>query len=445
MTMIDSKISGRVHRWRARHVTLLLATVVLASCNLDLRNPNSPTEEQALSSNDGVISVAVGVQGTYARSIEDYVLTGALLSDEWGTSTTALPSYRSLFTGETFDPGYDVVLAPWSNSYQVIRAANTLLDGGIEGTTLSSGFKAGLTSVTKLFKAMAYGQLALHYEEAPIDVSAAGPEFRPRAELLDTVLVLLDEADAALAAVPAADLTGFNTRALAPGLDLPNTIAAMKARYALIAGRYQDAIDAADEVDEAVVSEFRYPTPLRNPIQDLAINTPYVAGLVSWAEDAEAADDRPAYWLDTSAPQTEPAPNPPDSLLYTLLKYSLPSDPFPLYIVDEMKLIQAEALTRLGGAANFAAAENLINAVRTDATATSNDPAAGLGALTGLDTEAELLAQIAYERKYELYMQGLRWEDTRRLDDAITEEPVFEFLPTPQRECLTNPSDPCGT
>jgi hypothetical protein len=74
-----------------------------------------------------------------------------------------------------------------------------------------------------------------------------------------------------------------------------------------------------------------------------------------------------------------------------------------------------------------------------------DEPVAGLPALpaSALDTEAELLGQIAYERRYELFMQGLRWEDTRRLGTAITTTPTFEFLPLPLTECQVNPNSGC--
>jgi hypothetical protein len=108
-----------------------------------------------------------------------------------------------------------------------------------------------------------------------------------------------------------------------------------------------------------------------------------------------------------------------------------------------MKLIRAEAHTRLG---QLTEAATLVNEVRTQTTSPVDEPRAGLAALpaTSLDTEAELLAEIAYNRRYELYMQGLRWEDTRRFGPALTTTPTLLFLPLPQQECLTNPSAGCG-
>jgi hypothetical protein len=107
-----------------------------------------------------------------------------------------------------------------------------------------------------------------------------------------------------------------------------------------------------------------------------------------------------------------------------------------------MKLIKAEAYTWLG---QYALAAPLVNEVRTQTSSPLNEPVAELPEIPAdqLDTEAELLAQIAYERRYELYMQGLRWEDTRRLGTAITVTPVHDWLPLPEQECLSNPGAGC--
>ena len=88
-------------------------------------------------------------------------------------------------------------------------------------------------------------------------------------------------------------------------------------------------------------------------------------------------------------------------------------------------------------------AAGLVNEVRTQTTSTVEEPVAGLPALdqaTQLATEAQLLAEIAKQRRYELFMQGLRWEDTRRLGTEITTTPTFTWLPTPTQECRTNPN-----
>ena len=434
--------SSRARRLARACVAAVLATVV-ASCDLDLENPNAPTEEEIVTSRDGIIAAGVGMQALFAQSIDDWVVTNSLVTDEWGTRSIALISYISLFTGDNFDEAYDVVLQPYARTYQVVNAANIVLEG-VQSLTMGVGMEAGLSALANLFKAMALGFAYQQYEELAVDVDPAGSPTVPRAAVLDSVIVHLERARTAFASVPAAELTEFNARVLAPGISLQNTIDAMLARYYLFDGRHAEAITAADRVNQAVLSELRYPPPTINPVRNLAFGLNYVGGLLrGFARQAQPGDARVQYWLDTLA--ATQAANPPDTLLKPLKKYSGVNEPFPLYLPDEMKLIKAEALTRQGGAANFAAAAALVNEVRTDNVAQVDEPTAAMVPLlpTALDTEAELLDEIAYQRRYELYEQGLRWEDTRRLGTARTTTPTFPFLPLPRQECVTNPTA-CG-
>ena len=416
---------------------LALCTGITA-CNLDLTNPNAPSSEQVVASADGVLAVTVGMQAQFAQSIEDYVVPSALGTDEWGTRTRALISWITLFTGENFDQGFVTVSAPYSNSYQIIRSANTALQGA-QTVELGTATTAGVNATAHLFKAMALGWLVQIYERVPVDVSQ-GAVPKERAEVLDSVLALLEQAKADIATVSDADLTAFRTRALGPGIDLRNTIDAMLARYYLMDGQYDAAIAAATRVNPNVLSVLAYPAPTRNPIENLAFQLQYVGAVQSFVDQAQPGDRRPAYWVNAAV---APLPgNPSDSIIKPLRKYSTPNEAFPLYLPDEMKLIRAEALARKN---QLAEAAVLINQVRTQTSSGVDEPVAGLPTLpaTALDTQQEVLAAIAYERRYELFMQGLRWEDTRRFGAALTTKPTFPFLPLPLTECQVNPSSGC--
>lgn len=421
-----------------RKIALLAAlTLGMSACDLELTNPNSPTEEAVITDLDGLLAVAVGMQGQYAQAIDDYMVTNSLITDEWGTQTRALISYQSLLTGENFDRSYGVVEAPWSASYSVIKSANTVLSGA-DQVGLGAGLRAGTVSLAKLFKAMAFGMLIQQYEQVPVVVTAEGSVPQPRAVVMDTILTLLESARADIANVSEADLAGFRTRVAGTGLNLRATVDAMLARYYLIAGRHADAITAADRVPLNALSVLSYPSPSRNPIENLAFQLLYVAGLKSFATQAEAGDRRPNYWLDTT--RTGPIGNPRDTILLYLRKYSTPNEPFPLYLPDEMKLIKAEAYARTN---NLVQALALVNQVRTQTSSTVDEPVAGLPAVV-LVTQAQILAEIAKQRRYELYEQGLRWEDTRRFGTAVTTVPTQPWLPIPQQECDVNPANPCG-
>lgn len=418
-------------------IALLAAlTLGIGACDLELTNPNAPTEEAVITDRDGLLAVAVGMQGQFAQAIDDYMVTNSLVTDEWGTQTKALISYQSLLTGQNFDRSYGVVEAPWAASYSVIKSANTVL-AGADQVELGTGLRAGTVTLAKLFKAMAYGMLIQQYEKVPVVVTTEGSVPQARAVVLDTILTLLESARSDIAGVSDADLAGFRTRVAGTGLDLRNTIDAMLARYYLVAGRYTDAITAADRVNKTILSVLSYPTPSRNPIENLAYQLGYVAGLQSFATQAETGDRRPSYWLNTTIPG--PKGN-PDSLLLFLRKYSTPNEAFPLYLPDEMKLIKAEAYARTN---QLVQALALVNEVRTQTSSTLDEPVAGLPPIV-LATQAQILAEIARQRRYELYEQGLRWEDTRRFGTAATTTPTLTWLPIPQQECDVNPADPCG-
>lgn len=411
----------------------------LSACDLDVANPNSPTREEALADADGVVSLAIGMQGQYASQVEEFIQAPALVTDEWGTSTLSLLSYRSLFlTGpeNQIDPGFGVVEEPWAAAYQVVRSADDLI-ASVPGTDLPAGLQAGMLATARLFKAMALGNLAQQFAEMPLDPSGDQPPFVSRDEVLATVLDLLEQARTDLAD---ADVALTEQRILGEGFDLPNTVDAMLARYHLIVGNHDEAIAAADRVDPSVTSVFTYAGTSQNPVQNLAFELGYVNILASWADGAEAGDGRVDYWADVTADPVEG--NPPDSLLIPLERYSSSTATFPVYLPDEMRLIRAEAYARTD---RFGQARQEINAVRTQSSSPVDEPVAGLSALPveDLDTEEELIAQIAYERRYELYNQGLRWEDVRRLGEAVTTTPTADFLPTPSQECDNNPSAGC--
>lgn len=417
-------------------LALAMSVLGATACNLELTNPNSPTEEAVVSDLNGVLAVAVAMQGQFAQAIDDYMVTNSLITDEWGTQTRSLISYQSLLTGQNFDASYGVVLAPWAASYSVIKSANTVLSGA-DQVGLGAGLRAGTVATAKLFKAMAFGMLIQQYEKVPVVVSTGGSVPQPRAVVMDTLLTLLESARSDVAAVSDADLAGYRSRVAGTGFDLRNTIDAMLARYYLIAGRNNDAIAAADRVNLNTLSVLAYPAPTRNPIENLSFQTLYVAGLQSFATQAESGDRRPAYWLNTAA---APFKGVPDSVLLPLRKYSTPNEPFPLYLPDEMRLIKAEAYARTN---RFVESLAMINAVRTQTSSAVDEPVAGLPPVA-LVTQDQLLAEIARQRRYELYEQGLRWEDTRRFGAALTTSPTVPFLPIPQQECDVNPANPCG-
>jgi len=414
---------------------LALSAVLLTGCDLDLTNPNAPTEGTVLPDPDGIMSLAVGMQGQMAGSMLAYVRAPALVTDEWGPGPAALADVRSMFSAEV-DPSFGIVGAPYQSTYRIFRSADNLIENaGLVG--LPSAMATGITALARLHKAMALGYAILHYREVPIETGFEGGVPRSREVVLGEVISLLRAAEADLATVSDAELSGFRTRVLDPNFDLRNSVQAMLARYLLIAGQYGEAIGAAENVSPSVLSAYSYTGGDRNPVQNYAFGLNYVTPLMRFAREAEPGDARVDFWVDTTEVRTIEGVE-----VATMEAYSSQSDPFPVYLPGEMLLIRAEAHARQG---DLGAARALINEVRTQCESPVAEPTACLEPLTEaeLATAEDIFAQILYERRYELYQQGLRWEDLRRLGGFAGQQPRIEFLPLPQSECLINPNVAC--
>jgi hypothetical protein len=414
----------------------LLAGVLASACSLDKTNPNAPSEEQVITTSEGIITLAVGLQSQYADNVNIFLRAPALVTDEWGTRPVALAADQSLVTGNP-DPTFGVVSDPFAAAYRIARTADILIaNAGKASLNLGTGMTAGITSLSKLMKAMALGNLTLQYQQLPAN-AGVGALPLPRTQVQDSVIALLESARADIASVTDADLAGFRSRVLGSGIDLRNTIDAMLARYYLFRGQYTNALAAAQRVSPTILSQLTYPNPGLNPIYNYSAVSRYTGARKSFFTEAAPGDQRPNYWAIRTAGQ----PGQPDSV-FDFRKYGARNDAYPLYIPDEMVLIQAEVYARQG---NLPQARTLLNAVHTDATAQGDEPVAGLPALTDaqLATESDILTQLLYERRYELYAQGVRWEDLRRLRPYTAKRPSIEFLPYPQSECDVNPANPC--
>jgi hypothetical protein len=84
----------------------------------------------------------------------------------------------------------------------------------------------------------------------------------------------------------------------------------------------------------------------------------------------------------------------------------------PIYLPDEIRLIKAETILRSDG--SLAEALALINAVRTQTSGDLFGVHAGLPAYSGAVTKDNLLLEVYKQRCAELYLSGLKLEDTRR-------------------------------
>ncbi len=228
---------------------------------------------------------------------------------------------------------------------------------------------------------------------------------------------------------------------VASGIDYANALNALIARYALIVGDYDKAIAASDLVVKTSRSGFRHDDISRNTLFESAFSNRNVTepqddkfGLPIELQTV-AADKRIAFFINPTA-----GVNKARASFFTANGSTL-----PIYRVGEMYLIKAEALVRKS-AANIADAVTELNKVITKVPAT--DPwgiGADLPPYAGGMTEQEVLNEIYKQRAIELYLTGLRFEDSRRFGRPQVERGNRNFMPYPftERDNNTNtPADP---
>jgi hypothetical protein len=414
------------------HTTLRLlpvaAAALLAGCALDVTNPNAATEQAVLTSAAGLRATAVGLQGRFGNALEHAIWVPGLVAGELGTLTNSQSQQREFqrFPTASLNTPIQAVnadlLAFWARQYATVRAADDLL-AAADQVPQAPGTKSGITALARTLKAASLGTLAEAWQQIVLEPSQPTPAFADRAAALARVLELLGQARADLAGqAPSAE---FTSTVLLPGFDLPNTIRAFQARYALAAGQYEQALTFANEVPATATSEFRYSTVDPNPIWSVVVGNRYFSAQSTLRTGAEAGDARVTRLLGTTTL---------DSLggarTVQVLVYRNPGDALPLFTQDELTLIRAEAHARLNRLPQ-AAAE--VNRVRT---------AAGLAARPAADlaTQQAVLDEILRQRRLSLFLTGQAWADLRRFGRAA--EARVPWLPYPAQERASNPNTP---
>lgn len=273
-------------------------------------------------------------------------------------------------------------------------------------------------------------------------------QFVTRQAGLEFAIQQLTEAASLIAATPVS--SEFTSEVTAGNIDLSNTIQAMLARYNLFAGKYQEAITAANNVDQSSVSVFKYDLLNLNPIWGRV----YLNNAPNWKPrdrfglpqefNLNPADGRIDFYL-IPLDATNQNGLPIEDLAGF---FDENTESIPVYLPDEMNLILAEAHLRKA-TPDIGAAVAALNKVRTD----NDDPLgvnANLGPFTGEMTVNAVLMEVYLNRRAELFLQGLSLEDSRRFNRPqpstsagnFNEERNRNFYPYPERERNSNPNTP---
>jgi len=409
-----------------------------AACKKDYADPSRATEDKVFKSASGLTGVAIGLQRAYtagrASSVYNQITTDGFLTKQLNIINQGnTAEYQFYLGGDKVDATNTMVLSFWTNSNKVIYDANNVLKYAPQLS--DKNYASGLIAYASIFKALALTNLAMFWEKVP-DTTGANVSFITSAEGFNKALGVINDA---LAAVNANAISASFLSNIPAGIDIMNTLHALKARLSLYTGNYAQALTEANAVDLSKKSTFNFDLVTLNPIFETATSTNNVyqpidstMGLPVSLEP-NLADKREPFYIAINA-TTAPR--------FRLNGFFATSTiGIPVYLPGEMTLIKAEAYARQS-------TPDLVNALvelnKIITKKPANDPfgvGADLPADAGPYTQAQLLDQIYRHRSIELYLSGLRLIDSRRFNRPVSER-KRSFLPYPFAEHDNNPNTP---
>ncbi|SHM01633.1 RagB/SusD family nutrient uptake outer membrane protein [Chitinophaga sp. CF418] len=409
--------------------------LVAASCKKEYTDPSGPASDDAVSTANALTDVAVGLQNWYTANrtstLYTSIATASLLTRGTYVVNAGNADEGQLNTGAAAVQNTNaVVTGMWAVSNKIIFDANRVLNAA-NGVITEPGYASGVIAYASMYKALALGNIAMFWTHVP-DTTGVNVSFITSQEGYRKAVRVIDNA---LAVVNAnAISTGFKANVPA-GVDIVNTLYALKARYALFAGDYDVALAAANQV--TVYSTFNYNSLITNPIFTLVTATNNIYQVVDSAMglpvglQPDLADKRVPFYVGIGA-------NPRFRVkgFFTATTQSI-----PVYLPGEITLIKAEC---------YARKDSLVSGLLELNKVVTKQPAAdpfGVGA--GLPAEVaatkdRLLELIYKHRHIELFMSGLELEDQRRFGRPVAER-KRSWLPFPfvERNDNTNiPDDP---
>lgn len=420
--------------------SFLLASVAmmgLSSCQQEYLNPSSASETQVVLDVDGLVALANNLPLRYSvgRQSPGYTIitVGGLTTRELTVLNAGNLDEDQLQRGGLGVDGANAVSRNLWAQLNIVKSNSDLILNNLSKVA-DPGFKSGLQAYASIYRALAIGTLAQFWQQVT-DETATNAKFVARDEALRQAIALLEAAQTTIASTPIP--ATFNAR-MVTGLDIPNTINALIARYALFVGDNAKAIAAANRVTSSSRSFWSFDDVTRNPIWDVAFGNVNVfqptslnMGLPN--DLAPLATDKRIDFFFNSRTAT-------NGVFRGKGFFTSNSSAMPIYLPGEMSLIIAEANARTN---NLDAAVIALNSVLTKKT-DSWGIGADLPAFSGNKTSATILTEIYRNRRIELFMSGMALEDSRRFARPATER-SRTWMPYPAIERSNNintPADP---
>lgn len=410
-----------------------------SSCNDEFIDPTKPSGDQVYSSRAGLIGAANGLQSKWSIGRQSPVYT-IITSSGFTTNELRLLNAGNVDEAELLAGGISVssknavINNLWSQCLVIKSEAQKVIDN-IDVITIPTE-KASVFTHASIFKAMATGTLIQFFEKVPLQTMKNAP-FNTRTEVLTEIIATLKATEPFLDAA-----NGFT--GLAGSIKYKNTVNALLARFYMMNGDNENALLYANKVDLSVKSTFLYDAVSNNPIAFNAILTSNnyqpinrIFGLpLSIAPIA--ADGRINFYI---TPVTTPTVGSGF--------FDSNSKLIPMYLPGEITLLKAEAYARKS---MLPEAVSELNKVLTKIAATDAfGVAANLPAYSGTMDQATILTEIYRNRGIEMYMSGLKLEDSRRFGRPAAGTAGAErnrnWYPYPDSERFNNtntPTDPAN-
>ena len=417
-----------------KYIILTLGLFILSSCTQEYLNPNTASEQQVVTSQSGLLAMVNGLQQKFSTSragsmysliTADGLTTGQLKVLNAGNTDEVL-----LESGGTALINSNAILNNLWNQSNLTKSNADLIISNIDNAP-DPAIKSGILSAAHIFRALSLGTLATFWESAPIEVTTNAP-FVPRSQLLAEAINSLNVAISTLNTTTPSSAFYSN---FVGSINLLNTANALKARYQLMSGNNAEAIAAANLVNEAVKSGFDFNDISPNPIFFSSFGNRNVTepnlnfGLPNALTPADT-DGRKSFYYSAGGSVN----------LGNAGFFNSNSATIPIYLPGEIALIKAEANARLS---NLDEAVNQLNIILTK----NSDPwgvAAGMTTYNGPKTQEDILTEIYKQRGIELFLSGLRLEDSRRFNRPTSERNRNWYpFPLSERNNNTNtPADP---
>ena len=434
-----------------KRINIYLSAIIMVffcSCNEEFEDPSTVKDDQVFSNTAGLISAVVGIQEqwTVGRLSPLYnavsgaeLTTGGLFVVNPG-NTAEVDISRGK---EDLLPENRILSNLWEQSLLTRYQSELVIDN--LGVVSDPAIAAGLEVYANVFIALANGTLVQFFDQVPLE-TGEDAIFSSKQTILADAISTLENARSILNTTTISQEFFDN---IPNTIDLENTVNALLARFHLISGNYEAAITAADRVDLSVPSVFGFDDLNLNPLAEAIISNnryqPRDLNLgLSGELTPDPADERLAFYITTDSTYRKFSDT--DSVLTALGTgfFDNDTESVPVYLPGEILLIKAEA---------YARSEDLGNAItelNRVLTKTDEDDVFGVGAnleeYTGPVTEDAVLLEIYKNRCIELFMSGLKLEDSRRFNRPGPNEPGEErnrnLYPYPNSEINNNINTP---